>query len=118
MISAHAFGAFSGRANRNVFTLSDFKSSDSTRDQRPRISQDTVSRTSPRMDRQPKCRMIQHTALWVTLGVVSICSMSLLLTSGYYATPTILVALILQIILTLVSMACLMINYALRKKLV
>ncbi|QXE27118.1 hypothetical protein [Chlamydia buteonis] len=118
MTSAHAFGAFSGRANRNVFTLSDFKSSDSTRYQRPRTSQDPVSITRPHIDRHPKCHMIQHTALWVTLGVVSLFSISLLLTSGYCATPTILVALIVQIILTIVSIACLIIKYTLRKKLV
>lgn len=119
MTSAHEFGAFSGRASRNVFTLNDFKGSDSTRYQKPRISQDTVSVARPYMNRHPKGRTIQHTALWVTLGVVSMCSTSLLFASGYYATPTILVALILQITLTIVSIiACLIIHYALRKKLV
>ncbi|WP_349821385.1 hypothetical protein ABCH17_00010 [Chlamydia abortus] len=118
MTSAHEFGAFSGRANRNVFTLNDFKGSDSTRYQKPRISQDTVSVARPYTDRHPKGLTIQHTALWVTLGVVSMCSTSLLFASGYYATPTILVALILQITLTIVSIACLIIHYALRKKLV
>ncbi|AAP05219.1 hypothetical protein [Chlamydia caviae] len=115
MTSAHEYGAFAWRPSRNVFTLSDLDRRSSTHSQDSRTSKRDSSRTvsiaKPCIERHPKCPMVEHTALWVCLGVAAALSACLLLASGCYSMPTIIAALIIQSILIVASITCLIINY-------
>ncbi|SYX08957.1 hypothetical protein C834K_0499 [Chlamydia poikilotherma] len=112
MTAAHGYGAFAGRSSRNVFTLDDFKKRDPDA---PTTSRGTTGRTvsiaRPCVDRHPTCPMVQHTALWVILGLTAALSACLLLASGCLSMPTIIVALIIQIVLIIISITCLIIKY-------
>ncbi|MEF9497171.1 hypothetical protein [Chlamydia sp. 04-14] len=115
MTKAHGYGAFAGRPNKNVFTLSDLNHRDSANSRDSEISGRTTGRTvsiaRPCVDRYPTCPMVQHTALWVILGVITALSACLLLASGCLSMPTIIAALIIQIVLIVVSVTCLIIKY-------
>ncbi|QVE49016.1 hypothetical protein SBV42_04490 [Chlamydia crocodili] len=115
MTTAHGYGAFAGRPSRNVFTLSDLNNQGSTDSHDSETSGRTTGRTvsiaRPCVDRHPTCPMIQHTALWVILGLTAALSTCLLLASGCLSIPAIIGALIIQIVLIVVSIACLIIKY-------
>ncbi|WP_375793373.1 hypothetical protein O1W69_04540 [Chlamydia sp. 12-01] len=111
MTAAHGYGAFAGRPSRNVFTINDLDHKDSTDSHSRETSKRTVSIGRPWIERYPTCPMVQHTALWVILGLAATLSTCLLLASGYCSIPTIIAVLVIQIALIVVSITCLIIKH-------